>query len=379
MIKSESSPGVGAASPYSTGGGGSVLEHRYGALILCHLLTGDPVPELGDDATVVRVAFQARAESVIDDLLIEGRGGDDAERWAAVAVRRAPRLVRSDDSSVELLASFLSEFIDHWADVQAGQWCLVLASKATNPVQQLGELAAIARTPPDESAFREAVAQRGRTTRAVRSRLVSLDEVVKGAAQRVEVGGVPPSGLTWRFLSSLTIRELRLQAPYESDRTTAVGRLRPCSGTCRVGKGLEEEHQGGSVGLFTPGISLGSGIAAPGFADFPCPGVLGEGKGLVPVAERPLPVTVGRLLRYPPDVVLTVRPVDQGLACGPVHVDSVGHGACGEDRADRTGEANAESSDEFTHHGCTRRGSVKTPRLATRLRVPLRRQRSPRT
>ena len=222
----EPSPGIGAASPYSTGGGGTVLEHRYGALMLCHLLTGDPVPELGDDATVVRVVFQARAETAVDDLLIEGRGGGGTERWAAVAVRRAPKLVLSDESTVELLTSFLSDLMDHWVDVQSGQRRLVLACRASKPVEQLGTLADIARTLPDEGSFREAVAQPGRTTRAVRNRLVSLDKVVGAAAQRVEVGGVPPSELTWRFLYSLKTRELRLQAPDESDRTVAVGRLR---------------------------------------------------------------------------------------------------------------------------------------------------------
>ena len=215
-----------AASPYSTGGGGTVLEHRYGALMLCHLLTGDPVLELGDDDAVVRVAFQARGESPVDDLLIEGRDGDETERWAAVAVRRAPRLVPSDESSVELLASFLLDLRDHWADVQSGQRRLVLASKASKPVEQVGELANIARNSPDEGSFREAVAQPRRTNRAVRNRLVSLDKVVEAAAQRVEDGGVPPSELTWRLLYSLKTRELRLQAPDESDRTVAVGRLR---------------------------------------------------------------------------------------------------------------------------------------------------------
>ena len=224
--ESEPSSEVGAASPYSTGGGGTVLEHQYGALMLCHLLTRDPVPELGDDATLVRVVFQARAESAVDDLLIEGRGGDGAERWAAVAVRAAPRLVPSDEPTVKLLTSFLSELMDHWADVQSGHLRLVLASKASKPVGQLGALAAIARISPDESSFREAVAQSGRTTRAVRDRLVSLDRVVGLAAQRVDVGGVPPSELTWRFLYSLKTRELRLQAPDASDRTLAVSQLK---------------------------------------------------------------------------------------------------------------------------------------------------------
>jgi hypothetical protein len=51
-----------AAASYSTGGG-VVLEHQYGATLLASLLTGDPVPELGDDVTPMAVRFQASAVS----------------------------------------------------------------------------------------------------------------------------------------------------------------------------------------------------------------------------------------------------------------------------------------------------------------------------
>ena len=40
-----------SAAPYSTGGGGTVLEHRFGALMQSHLLTSRPVPALGDHIT----------------------------------------------------------------------------------------------------------------------------------------------------------------------------------------------------------------------------------------------------------------------------------------------------------------------------------------
>ena len=215
-----------SASPYSTGGGGTVLEHRYGALVLSHLLTGDPLPELGSDATVVRVAFQARAESAVDDLMIVGRGGDGAERRAFVAVRRAPRLNPSDGRSVELLATYLPPLLADWPDVQSGHPRLVLASTPTNAVREIGRLATIASMNPDESAFREAVAQPGRTTSQVRGRLKLLDKVVEKAAKRVDSGAIPSSELTWRLLSSLMVREVRLEPPDESDDAAVTARLR---------------------------------------------------------------------------------------------------------------------------------------------------------
>ena len=52
-------PAKGRSSSYSTRGGGVVLEHRYGALILSHLLTGDPVPELDDGVLKSRYRFSS--------------------------------------------------------------------------------------------------------------------------------------------------------------------------------------------------------------------------------------------------------------------------------------------------------------------------------
>ncbi|MCY4392676.1 MAG: hypothetical protein OXE43_11590 [Chloroflexi bacterium] len=200
-----------------------MLEQRYGALILGHLLTGDPVPELDNDATVVRVKFQARAESAVDDLLIGGRGDDGVERLAAVAVRRNPELVASNDRFVKLVASYLRDITDHWADIRSGQWRLGLSSVPSKQVQELADLSAVARANPSDSTFRGAVANRGRE---VRDRLDQLDCVVKKAMQRVDTGSVAAGELTWRFLSSLRVRQVRLESPDESDLNSLAGSLR---------------------------------------------------------------------------------------------------------------------------------------------------------
>ena len=57
----------GVASPYATGGGGTVLEHRYGAVLLAHLLTGDPIAAVAAAAVVAHA--QGRAAVPEDDLL----------------------------------------------------------------------------------------------------------------------------------------------------------------------------------------------------------------------------------------------------------------------------------------------------------------------
>src|SRR5437763_7377116 len=88
------------ATPYATGGGGTVLEHRYGAVLLAHLLTGDPIPALGDDVAPAMVMFQTSAHSPVDDLVVIGRSPDGTERRISIGVRRAPSLVASDGPSV---------------------------------------------------------------------------------------------------------------------------------------------------------------------------------------------------------------------------------------------------------------------------------------
>jgi hypothetical protein len=59
-----------------------VLEHRYGATLLSCLLSGNPVPELGDDATLESVIFRASAISPVDDLVVAGRMPDAGEAMA---------------------------------------------------------------------------------------------------------------------------------------------------------------------------------------------------------------------------------------------------------------------------------------------------------
>lgn len=212
--------------PYSTGGGGTVLEHRYGAVLLAHLLCGDPVAELGDDVAPVQMIFQASAFSPVDDLVVSGRSADGNERRVSIGVRRDPGLVPSEEASVRLVSSYLQVVSEYWPEVAAGRWRLALAVASPNAaVQQVAALAVIAQAEPDESLFRAAVARSGRKAR---ERLKHLDAVVNAAAVRagVDTSSVSSSELTWRLLSALRLRELRLEGVDGADRTTAVARLR---------------------------------------------------------------------------------------------------------------------------------------------------------
>ncbi len=218
-----------AAAPYATGGGGVVLEHRYGATLLASLLTGDPLPELGDDVVPVAVRFQAVAVSDVDDLFVTGRTQDGRERRVSIGVRRAPALTSGDAASVRLLGSYLAVVADQREEVAAGRWRLALAVASPNPaVRQVGELAAIARAATNEDRFRAEVARVGRTSQAVRNRLGHLDALVPTALRdaHIDADSTDARELTWRMLTALQVRELRLEGADESDRTTAVAQLR---------------------------------------------------------------------------------------------------------------------------------------------------------
>lgn len=225
---SADAPAPTPASPYSTGGGGVRLEHRYAATLLAAVLTGDPMNELGDDAVPLRVRLQASDVSPVDDVVVEGRTPAGELRRVSIGVRRAPDLTAKDATSVPLVRSFLQVITRHWDEVRAGQRVLALSVAVFSPaVQQTATLAQLAQSVPSAADFRALVARPGATNRQVRQRLVHLDALVTAAAaDDDELSAVPACELTWRWLSALRVRGLRLEGVDESDRTAAVRTLR---------------------------------------------------------------------------------------------------------------------------------------------------------
>jgi hypothetical protein len=95
------------ANPYASGGGGTVLEHRLGAVLLACLLTADPASGLGDDVDPIEVTFQASSFSPVDDLVVTARSGESDPRRLSIGVRRTPSLVPSSAASVHLVSTFV--------------------------------------------------------------------------------------------------------------------------------------------------------------------------------------------------------------------------------------------------------------------------------
>lgn len=222
------STGSGFASPYSTGGGGTSLEHAYGALLLADMLLGHPILGLGDEFTVREVRFQQGATCPVDDLVVFG-DCPSTTRTFYIGVRRAPTIAGGNASFVTLLVDYLRMVIDCEGGLDTDRERLGLAVAAPHSgAGEVARLAALARRQPNDPAFRTAVAAPRATNAKLRARLQHLDNAVKAAAAQ---GGVPLSdagardALTWRLLKALRIVELRLEGDEQADRTSVVSRL----------------------------------------------------------------------------------------------------------------------------------------------------------
>ncbi|MFF1872798.1 hypothetical protein [Kitasatospora herbaricolor] len=269
-----------ASNPYSTGGGGTTLEHNYGAVLLGHVLTRDPAGELGDGAVPHQLVFQAADLSPVDDFVLIGND-QLGEIGAAIAVRRAPKLIPSQNDSLSLISSFLQALLARWRDVDAGRWRLILATASgCTPAREARDLAEVARGSLSDDAFRTAVS---RQRHPQKNRLKQLDAIVEAVS--VELGtDVSDSELTWRLLRRLRVRELQLEDSDPGDRTNAVtglvkhtvdgtnaaasnlfGRLVELSGTfARAGATVDRATLRSELtGLLTPIIALGEAPKPP--------------------------------------------------------------------------------------------------------------------
>lgn len=219
-----------AASPYATGGGGTVLEHRFGGTVLAALLIGDPIPGLGDDFAVERVAFQASAESAVDDLVVTGvmnRDGATEHRKLAIGVRHAPTIGSSDAKVVKLFRDCLVTQKRHEIAFDNGSYRLSLVVAAHHVgAAEVSQLADLARNFGTSVEFYETVTAPGRFSKELRTRLTLLEEVT-AAAQigHAELASRATRDLCWRLLRSLWVHQCRLESD-DADRTHCVQRLK---------------------------------------------------------------------------------------------------------------------------------------------------------
>jgi hypothetical protein len=218
-----------ASSPYATGGGGTVFEHRFAATVLAALLVGDPIPGLGDEFTVERVAFQASTESAVDDLVVTGamsRNGAVEHRTLAIGVRHDPTIGPSDAKFVKLLRDCLVTLERHAAAFDKGAYRLAIVVAAHHVgAAEASQLADLARKFATSADFYNAVTSPGKFAEKLRTRLTLLEEAT-AAAQTGQAGlaALATKDLSWRLLRSLWMHQCRLESE-DTDRTHCVQRL----------------------------------------------------------------------------------------------------------------------------------------------------------
>ena len=224
-------PAAPGMSPYATGGGGVTFERKVAVQYLARLLVGDGAVELGDGRRVLSVAFQQAPEYPVDDLVVSAARPDEREpsRVLAVAVRRAPDLVASDESTRKLVRAF----VDAIGKVPTGgpehRCCLVVAGSQPH-AEQLADLAAHATTQMDAPGFFDLIRTPGKFKADVRGRLDQIEKLVQRALNDLgpaDVGTVQVRQHVWRLLAGLSVSMPRLEAPDETDWAEVANRLIP--------------------------------------------------------------------------------------------------------------------------------------------------------
>jgi hypothetical protein len=218
-------------SPYATGGGGVTFERKVAVQYLAHLLAGDGSVELGEERSVVSVAFQQAPDHQVDDLVVRAARADESEPTLVLAlgIRRAPNLVQSDESTQKVIRAFVRAVIDAPADGPEHRFALVVAG-AQPHAEQLAELAALAGVQMDASSFFDLVRTPNKFTGDVRGRLDQIEKLVERVLIDLGVTG-PETTLvqqrTWDLLSRLTVLMPRLESPDETDWVTVANALIP--------------------------------------------------------------------------------------------------------------------------------------------------------
>ena len=220
---------VSGMSPYATGGGGVTFERKVAVQYLAHLLVGDGAVEFGDGRRAVSVAFQQAPEFPVDDLVVAAARPDEREPSLvlALAVRRKPNLVASNEPTQKLIREFVRAIISAPADGPMRRLGLVVAGPQPH-AQELNELSDIAAGQMDERGFFGLVKTPQRFNASVRGRLDHVEGLVRYALQ--DLGEDEPNTAlvrqcTWQLLSRLTVLMPRLESPDETDWASVTNSL----------------------------------------------------------------------------------------------------------------------------------------------------------
>ena len=209
------------ASPYATGGGGVTFERKVAVQYLTHLLTGNGGTEFGDGRRVVSVAFQQAPDHSVDDLVVRAvcPNGLQQPLLLALAIRRSPKIVQSDEPSRKLILQFVRAVTDGLSDGQEYRLGLVVSGPQQR-AQNLARLADLAVAQMDARGFFDLIQTPGKFESRLRTRLDQLGKLVERSLQDL---GVPEPSTdliqqrTWQLLSMLKVLMPRVEPPDETD------------------------------------------------------------------------------------------------------------------------------------------------------------------
>ena len=207
------------------------FERKVAVHYLARLLVGDGATELGDGRRVVSVAFQQAPEHAVDDLVVTAARPDepDPSLVLAVAVRRSPEFVSSDEATRKLVRAFVDAVLQAPMDGPEYRWCLVVAGPQPH-AGQLATLATHAADQMDAPGFFDLVRTPGKFDAGIRRRLEQVEKLVKRALDEIgaaEVDTVRVRQHAWRLLAGLSVLMPRLESPDETDWAAVANSLIP--------------------------------------------------------------------------------------------------------------------------------------------------------
>lgn len=244
-------------SPYTTGGGGVTFERKVAVKFLANLLIGNGTFEIGDGRHVLSVKFQQAPEHAVDDLVVDAAyldEGTESFLALALAVRRKPNIIQSDESARKLIGTFVRDMVNVPRDGAERRFGLVVAGQQDH-AEQLAMLASHAAGQMDASGFFKLIRSPNKFPEEIRRRLKHMEELVKLSLGDLGITGDSTEEIqqrTWQLLKSLVVSMPRLESPDETDWSAITNSLIPVA---------RDTSQEGALRLRDRLLNLASGYA----------------------------------------------------------------------------------------------------------------------
>jgi len=189
-----------AASPVSTGGGGTFFEQHVDALFLALLLVRAPLPVL-KDCQIEEVHLQAEHLGwKTDDILVVGVRADDRRRRLAAQVKRQFTISKEDKTCTKAFGDFWTDFKDSEFDPVNDRFALITLRGTNVLLQGFNSLLDCARASSDAADFMRRLEVDGLLSKTARGYATTIRRILEDADN-----AAPTDDEFWRFLSVLHV------------------------------------------------------------------------------------------------------------------------------------------------------------------------------